>query len=63
MVHRTVAGSDLDPVRGQRDTLDMMRDKVAIVVRQLLPGAARAEVIAERGEDERLDVGGGNAAD
>jgi hypothetical protein len=30
---------------------------------QLLPGAARVEVVAQRCKDERLDLGGGNAAD
>src|SRR5215467_1307917 len=50
-------------VRGQCHTLEMALDEVAIIVGQLLPGAARAQMAAQRRHDERLDLGGGNAAD
>src|SRR5262249_56251358 len=49
--------------RGQCPTLEMAREEVAIIVGQLLPGAARAQIAAQRRNDERLDLGGGNAAD
>src|SRR5262252_3147723 len=41
----------------------MTLEEVAIIVGQLLPGAARAQMAAQRRHDERLDLGGGNAAD
>src|SRR6266498_4575422 len=41
----------------------MAFDKVAIIVGQRLAGTAGGEVIAERCNDERLKLGGGNAAD
>ena len=41
----------------------MALEEVAIIVGQLLPGAARAKIAAQRRHDERLDLGGGNAAD
>src|SRR2546422_10233161 len=50
-------------VRGQCHTLEMALEEVAIIVGQLLPGAARAQMAAQRRNDERLDLGGGNAAD
>src|SRR5260221_398513 len=50
-------------VGGQCNSLDMALDKIAIIVGQRLAGAACVEVIAQRGNDERLEVGGGNAAD
>jgi hypothetical protein len=36
---------------------------VAIIVGQLMAGTARVKVVAERCNDERLDLGCGNAAD
>src|SRR5215813_12954822 len=50
-------------VRGQCHTLEMALEEVAIIVGQLLPAAARAKMAAQRRHDERLDLGGGNAAD
>src|SRR5258708_28575137 len=50
-------------VGGQGHALDMALDKVAITIGQRRAGAACVEVIAQRGNDERLEVGGGNAAD
>src|SRR5262249_12210481 len=50
-------------VRGQCHTLEMALEEAAIIVGQLLPGAARAQMAAQRRNDERLDLGGGNAAD
>src|SRR5262249_59732950 len=50
-------------VRGQCHTLEMALEEVAIIVGQLLTGAARAKMAAQRCNDERLDLGGGNAAD
>src|SRR2546425_11996983 len=50
-------------VGGQCHTLEMTLEEVAIIVGQLLPGAARAKIAAQRRHDERLDLGGGNAAD
>jgi len=41
----------------------MALDKIKIIVGQLLPGAAGLEVVAQRRNDERLDRGGGSAAD
>ena len=41
----------------------MAFDKLAIIVGQLLPGTAGVEVMAQRRKDERLKLGGGNAAD
>ena len=53
----------LEMVRGQCHALEMALEEVAIIVGQLLPGAARAQMAAQRRHDERLDLGGGNAAD
>src|SRR5260370_4300658 len=50
-------------VGGQRNSLDMALDKVAITIGQWRAGAAGGEVIAQRRNDERLELGGGNAAD
>src|SRR5262245_65808291 len=50
-------------VRGQCHTLEIALEEVAIIVGQLLPGAARAQMAAQRRNDERLDLGGGYAAD
>jgi hypothetical protein len=58
-----LAQPKLDMVRGQCHKLDMALDKVAITVGQLLAGTARVKVVAERRNDERLDLGCGNAAD
>src|SRR5215475_7224909 len=58
-----LAQPKLEMVRGQCHTLEMTLDEVAIIVGQLLPGAARAKMAAQRRHDERLDLGGGNAAD
>jgi hypothetical protein len=41
----------------------MALDKVAIIVGQLLAGAGRVKLVAERCKDERLEVGCGNAVD
>src|SRR5438874_967344 len=48
-------------VRGQCHTLEMALEEVAIIVGQLLPGAAGVQVGAQRRQDEGLDLGGGNA--
>ena len=53
----------LDVVRGQGHTLDMALEEVAISAAQLRPGAAGVKVIAQGCKNERLDLGGGNAAD
>src|SRR5262249_55782542 len=58
-----LAQPKLEMVRGQCHTLEMALEEVAIIVGQLLPGAARAQMAAQRRHDERLDLGGGNAAD
>ena len=50
-------------VGGQCHTLEMALEEVAIIVGQPLPGAARAQMPAQRRHDERLDLGGGYAAD
>src|SRR5260221_9271969 len=50
-------------VGGQRNSLDMALDKVAITIGQWRAGAAGGEGIAQRRNDERLELGGGNAAD
>ena len=41
----------------------MALEELEIIVGQLLPGAAGVEVVAQRRNDERLNLGGGNAAD
>jgi hypothetical protein len=58
-----LAQPKLEMVGGQCHTLEMALEEVAIIVGQPLPAAARIEVVAERRHDERLDLGGGNAAD
>src|SRR5262249_34679097 len=58
-----LAQPKLEMVRGQCHTLEMTLEEVAIIAGQLLPGAARAQMAAQRRQDERLDLGGGNAAD
>ena len=58
-----LAQPKLEMVRGQCHTLEMTLEEVAIIAGQLLPGAARAQMAAQRRHDERLDLGGGNAAD
>src|SRR5204863_5551944 len=58
-----LAQPKLEMVRGQCHTLEMALEEVAIIVGQLLPGAARAQTAAQRRNDERLDLGGGYAAD
>src|SRR5260370_33145248 len=50
-------------VRGQYHTLEMTLDDVAIIVGQPLPAATRVEMAAQCCDDERLDLGGGYAAD
>src|SRR6516165_8994416 len=50
-------------VWGQCHTLEMALEEVAIIVGQLLPGAARAQMAAQRRHDERLNLCSGNAAD
>src|SRR6266446_7464078 len=58
-----LAQPKLEMVGGQCHTLEMALEEVAIIVGQLLPGAARAKMAAQRRHDQRLDLGGGNAAD
>src|SRR6478609_8829168 len=58
-----LAQPKLDMVRVQGHTLDMALEEVAISVGQLPPGAAGVKVIAQRCNNERLDLGSGNAAD
>ena len=43
-----LAQPKLEMVRGQCHTLEMALEEVAIIVGQLLPGAARAQVAAQR---------------
>src|SRR6516165_528128 len=50
-------------VWGQCHTLEMALEEVAIIVGQLLPGAACAQMAAQRRHDERLNLCSGNAAD
>src|SRR6516162_7398988 len=50
-------------VRGQCHTLEMTLEAVAIIVGQLLSGAARAQMAAQRRHDKRLSLGGGYAAE
>src|SRR5467141_1177520 len=47
--------SKLEMVWGQCHTLEMTLEEVAIIVGQLLPSAARAQMAAQRRHDERLD--------
>src|SRR5215472_11725641 len=58
-----LAQPKLEMVRGQCHTLEMTIEEVAIIVGQLLPGAARAQMAAQRRHDKRLSLGGGYAAD
>ena len=58
-----LARPKLEMVRGQCHPLEIALEEVAIIVGQLLPGAVRAQMAAQRRHDERLDLGGGNAAD
>src|SRR6266704_3535589 len=48
---------------GQCHTLEMALEEVAIIVGQPLPAAARVEVVAQRRNGKRLNLGGGYAAD
>src|SRR5436190_23785394 len=48
---------------GSMYTLEMALEEVAIIVGHPLPAAARVEVVAQRRNDERLNLGGGYAAD
>src|SRR5258708_28422677 len=50
-------------VGGQCHTLEMAFEELAIIIGQLLPRTARVEGMAQRCQDERLELGGGNAAD
>src|SRR2546425_10466746 len=50
-------------VGGQCHTLEMALEEVAIIVGQPLPAATRVEVVAQRRNDKRLNLGGGYAAD
>jgi hypothetical protein len=56
-----------DCVAGQRQLIEQAQelalDKVAIIIGQLLAGAPCVEVGAQRCNDERLNLGCGNAAD
>ena len=54
--------SELEMVESQRHALEMALEEVTIIIGQL-PGAAGAEMVAQRRNDERLNLGGGNAAD
>ena len=53
----------LEMVRSQCHALEMALEELEIIVGQLLPGAVGAEVVAQRRNDERLNLGGGNAAE
>ena len=53
-----LAQPKLEMVRGQSHTLEMALEEVAIIVGQLLPGAARAQMVTQRRNDERLNLGG-----
>jgi hypothetical protein len=44
-------------------TLEMALEELEIIIGQLLPDAAGAEVVAQRRNDERFNLGSGNAAD
>ena len=49
---------------GERDPLDMTLHQVAIAVRDWLGlGAARLQVVAQCGEDQRFDLGRRHPAD
>src|SRR5256885_12591268 len=50
-------------VGGQCHTLEMALEEVAVIVGQPLPAAARVEVVAQRRNGKRLNLGGGYAAD
>src|SRR2546430_17562609 len=50
-------------VWSQRHTLEIPLKELAIIVGQLLRAAARIEVVAQCPNDQRLDLGRGNAAD
>src|SRR2546427_6076769 len=50
-------------VGGQCHTLEMALEEAAINAGQPLPAAARVEVVAQRRNDKRLNLGGGYAAD
>jgi hypothetical protein len=58
-----LAQPKLEMVRGQCHTLEMALEEVTIIVGQLPGGAAGVEVVAQRRNDERLNLGGGSAAD
>src|SRR5205823_13946393 len=49
-------------VRGQGHTLEMAFEELVIIVWQQRADAAGVEVVAQRHNDEHLDLGGGNAA-
>ena len=53
----------LEMIRSQCHPLEMALEELKIIVGQLLPGVAGPEVAAQRRNDERLNLGGGNAAD
>src|SRR5436305_1866210 len=52
-----------ETIRGQCHTLEMAVEEVTIIVGQLLPGAARVQVGAQRRSNERLELGGRDATD
>src|SRR5215216_4811062 len=59
-----LAQLQFDMLRGERDPLDMVFDQLPLIVgKRLRLGAARLQMIAERRNDERLDLGGRHAAD
>jgi hypothetical protein len=58
-----LAQPKLEMVGGQCHTLEMALEEVAIIVGQPLPAATRVEVVAQRRNDKRLNLGGGYAAD
>jgi hypothetical protein len=53
--------SELEMVESQRHALEMALEEVTIIIGQL-PGAAGAEMVAQRRNNDRLKLGGGNAA-
>src|SRR6187200_1530131 len=50
-------------IRSQCHTLEMAFEELKIIFGQLLPGGAGTEVVAQRRNDERFNLRGGNAGD
>src|SRR4029077_4412739 len=50
-------------IRSQCHTLEMAFEEFKIIFGQLLPGGAGTEVVAQRRNDERFNLRGGNAGD